>query len=191
MFLSEYLGIDFPDIEPTLVVIESPGTVKQTLIAEIEAIQNYAVAEYTGVVFIRDTLPASFIGIDIYDIEVWKYLPGKVTASIDLLLYDLESNISIRSNSVYVCLPEPEIDTVMIIYDEALGGITSVASPLESADEIGMLEDAMFLQAESLLVEEALNAGIQDVARNQAVRNMEAAVNTLCENAVTMVNFDD
>ena len=187
VILQKITKVDLPTSIPPSIVIENPGAVMQTIIAEIEKIQNFAVAEYTGVVFLRETIPASFIGIDIYDIDLWKHIPGSVRASIDLQDYDWEQNISIRSDSVFICLPSPKIDTVEIFYDEVVEGTSSVSTPIESAHDLGMIEDGMYLQAETLLIEKAWEAGILEVSRIQAVLNTEAVVHAISGDSITVI----
>ena len=185
VFLRQITGVEIEPVSET--TIDSPGAVKQTIVAEIEAIENFACAEYNGVVFLRETIPASFVGIDVYDVDIWKHIPGRVRASIYLKDYDLQSNVSIRSDSVFICLPAPKIDTCELLYDEIVEGISSISTPIESAADLGMIEDAMYAEAEILLIEKAWEAGIMQVAENQARQNTEAVIHTICGNTVIAV----
>jgi len=187
IFLKQITGVEIDPITET--VIDNPGAVKQTIVAEIEAIENFAVAEYNGVVFLRETIPASFIGIDIYDIDIWKYTPGKVRVSINLQNYNLQANTSIRNDTVFICLPAPKIDTCELLYNEVMEGFSSNAMPIESSEDIAIVEDAMYSQAEILLIEKAWAAGIMQVAENQARQNTGAVIHAICGDVVAVVSF--
>ena len=187
IFLRQITGVEIEPVSET--VIDSPGAVKQTIVAEISAIENFACAEYNGVAFLRETIPASFAGMDIYDIDIWKHIPGRIRASINLQDYDLQSNVSIRNDSVFICLPAPKIDTCELLYNEVMEGFSSNAMPIESSEDIAIVEDAMYSQAEILLIEKAWAAGIMQVAENQARQNTGAVIHAICGDVVAVVSF--
>lgn len=164
----------------------------QIAISEIEMIEEFALAEYHGVVFLRESIPAKFLGFSIYDIELWKHIPGIVRASIDLSGYDLNEHVYIEEGIVYLTLPEPSIETCELIFSEIAEGMSLNTLPLESADDIAIVEDAMYESARIQLTEKALDAGILDVAKDQAVSDIDALIKAVCGDEISVrVEFSE
>ncbi|MCK5117833.1 MAG: DUF4230 domain-containing protein, partial [Candidatus Aegiribacteria sp.] len=182
----EIFGLDLKDLQ-----IFSSTTVDisenfQVAISEIEMIEELALAEYHGVVFLRESIPVKFLGFSIYDIELWKHIPGVVRASIDLSGYDLNEHVYFEEGIVYLMLPEPSIDTCELIFNEIAEGISLSPLPLESATDIGLVEDAMYESARVQLIEKALAAGILDIAEEQAVCDIDALIKTVCGDEISV-----
>lgn len=159
----------------------------QTLVSEITRIEQLALAEYHGIVFLREKVPVSILGINAYDIDIWKHIPGVVTASIDLQGYDLAGNADVSEGDFHLTLPQPVIDTCELLYEHIAEGMSSGPLPAESAEDIALVEDAMYTEARSELIRKAVEAGILEVARSQAASDIGTVVRRVFGEEVAMV----
>lgn len=174
------LGIDLSDLRIFRTrVVDLPGENFQTVISEIASIDRLILAEYRGVTFLRETITIRLLGIGISDIDIWKHIPGVVRASINLEGYDLAGNVAFGDGLIHLTLPQPTIDTCELLFDQVAEGQSMSVLPLESKEDIALVEDSMYQEARTQLIEKALDAGILDLAMEEARSDITAAVQAI------------
>ena len=139
----------------------------EDIVTGIEALDNLVLAEYNGVVFLRETFPARFLGVEVYDVDIWKQIPGVVRASIDLTTWDIASHVHFSNANILVELPEPDVDTCELLLDEVQEGVSYSFLPFESAESIAEIEETMYLSAQLELVSNGLDAGLLERAQDE------------------------
>ena len=158
-----------------ITVVDTEG-LTEAFITEIRTLDNLILAEYRGVVFLRETLPVRLLGVRIYDVDVWKQIPGVARASINLSSRDLSQHVSLTDSGFVVLLPAPSIGSCELLLDQAQEGISQSGLPGESAESIAQVEEAMYTQARLDIITMGISAGLFEDAEVTAKHLVEAFV---------------
>jgi hypothetical protein len=140
--------------------IHDETQVIQAIVSEVIPRSQLVCAEYTGVAAVQERLPAKFLGIEIYDIELYKQITGRVEVTVDMEYFELDNNLEYSEESLSLVLPLPAISACVLDIDSAFEVTSPNHLPLSSAMDIAMVEDAMLDNARCQLIRKALAAGI-------------------------------
>ena len=160
----------------TRITEDAEFQVRQVLASRIVRQFSLAVSEYRGAAFVRTSIPVRFLGITLQSTERWMHIPGIVRASIDLIDLDPRQLIAFTDTGVHVTLPHPEVTSCELDLEQAVGGVSYGLLPIESIQDIAAVEESMYVEACSALVEQALQSGIIAEAELNTNRAVETAV---------------
>jgi len=106
-------------------------------------------------------------------------ITGVVTASIDLIGFELENHISLADDRMIIELPSPMVSSCDLDLSRMVSGSSFGMLPLESIEDIALVEDSMYIVAQEQLIRVAQEMGLLEEAATIASRNVTMAVHTI------------
>jgi hypothetical protein len=157
--------------------IHDETQVIQAIASEVIPRSQIVCAAYTGVAIIREKLPVEFLGIEVYEVVLFKQLTGTVEVAVDMEYFELDNNLeySEEDQSLSLVLPLPAISSCVLNTDGAFEVISNHL-PFSSAMDIAMVEDAMMDNARCQLIRKALAANIIPEASDNLCSYVETLI---------------
>ena len=146
--------------------IVSQTEVSSNITARVQALAEYECMCYNGSVFVDTEFPNRFLGFHVGDIRIFRDVPGTVTAGIDLSGFT-ENDILHQMGVLRVELPGISLLACELDMENIAGGVYPDHLPIDSADDIALVQDALLSQARTELIAQAVECGLLDRAEEE------------------------
>lgn len=149
----------------------SQNVTEEVVFSNLRQLVSLNCGDYSGAVFVRDSVPLRFLGMRMGDAQVWMSTPGTVRSAVDLSGLEREAVRQTGTEEhpvLSITVPEPVIAGTEIYPAEGVHGRSPMLFLGGNADEVAQAEDGLRIDAQVRLEEQALQAGLLEQARSSA-----------------------